>query len=102
MTEDAELQRLRQRLSELEPFAGAENLLARLRHDLNNPIAAIAGLTELLMVRETGLSEDGRRRLKLIQSTCERMGETVRLASFREIEAIPASSSSGPAGACRP
>ena len=102
MTEDLELQQLRRRVSELEPLAGAtQTLLARLRHDLNNPITAIAGLAELLIIRETGLTEDGRRRLRLIQETCEKMGERVRSASLTEETEAPPLRAAASGGACR-
>jgi signal transduction histidine kinase len=51
---------------------------ARLRHDLNNPLTAISGAAELLLMKETGLTDEGRKRLQSILDACARMAARLR------------------------
>ena len=56
-----------------DPKEAPEESLGRLRHDLNNPLTAISGSAELLLMKEKGLSEEGKRRLRAILDACARM-----------------------------
>lgn len=54
--------------------AGVEDL-SLLRHDLNNSLTAIFGLVDLILMKETTISPEGRRRLEMIAGSCSRMLE---------------------------
>lgn len=73
-------------LARTERVNALEGMAARVAHDLKNPLAAIAGLTELLERQAT----DPRtaERLHVVNQECERMGVTLRdyLAMSRAIE----------------
>ncbi len=56
----------------------AEESIGRLRHDLNNPLTAISGSAELLLMKEKGLSDEGKRRLRGILDACAKMTERLR------------------------
>ncbi len=65
-----------------------EGMAARVAHDLKNPLAAIAGLTELL---ERGATDPRtKERLHVVNEECARMGVTLRdyLAMSRPIEEL--------------
>ena len=100
MSDEAEIARLRKRLEDLEPLADAERVVARLRHDLNNPLTAIAGLAELLLMKEKTLTAEGQKRLQMIIDNCARMGKQLKEAALRKSEPVEAGARSR--GACEP
>jgi signal transduction histidine kinase len=63
-----EIERLRERLEN----AGRDT--ARLRHDVSNPLTAIAGLAELLLMKEKQLSPEAQHRLRSILENCTKIG----------------------------
>ena len=74
-----------------EPTLEPEAVLSRLRHDLNNPLTAISGLAELLLMKEEALSEVGRKRLQMIIDNCARMSQRLKQATLQ----VSGSASSG-------
>ena len=54
----------------------AASLVARVRHEINNPLAALLGQAQLLL-REEDLSEKSRRRASTIESQAKRIEEIV-------------------------
>ena len=54
----------------------AASLVARVRHEINNPLAALLGQAQLLL-REQDLSEKSRRRASTIESQAKRIEEIV-------------------------
>jgi len=57
-------------------LADAAKLVARVRHEINNPLAALLGQAQLLL-REPDLSEKSRRRATTIESQAKRIEEIV-------------------------
>lgn len=57
-------------------LADAATLVARVRHEINNPLAALLGQAQLLL-REPDLSEKARRRATTIESQAKRIEEIV-------------------------
>ena len=51
-------------------------LIARLRHEINNPLTGLIGQSQLLL-RDAGLSEDARRRIQTIEQLAKRIRDTV-------------------------
>ena len=82
-----ELARLRDQVADYEKkLSAAAELVARVRHEINNPLAALLGQTQLLLREE--LSEKARRRAETIETQAKRIQETVgRLAA---VQAPPA------------
>lgn len=71
-----ELARLRAQVQEYETkLAEAASLIARVRHEINNPLAAVLGQAQLLLREE--LSEKSRRRAETIESQAKRIEEIV-------------------------
>ena len=62
-------------------------LVARIRHEINNPLAALLGQAQLLL-REQDLSEKTRRRAETIERQAKRIEEIV--GELREVQ-TPAS-----------
>ena len=78
-----ELARLRALVAEYETkLTDAASLVARVRHEINNPLAALLGQAQLLL-REEDLSEKSRRRASTIESQAKRIEEIV--AELRDL-----------------
>ena len=84
--QDAELERLRVLVHEYEKkLSEAAELVARVRHEINNPLAALLGQAQLLLRED--LSEKSRRRAETIESQAKRIEEIVR--ELRAVQAPP-------------
>jgi len=71
-----ETARLRALVSEYETkMADAASLVARVRHEINNPLAALLGQAQLLLREE--LSDKLRKRAQTIESQAKRIEEIV-------------------------
>ena len=71
-----EIARLRALVSEYESkMVDAASLVARVRHEINNPLAALLGQAQLLLREE--LSDKLRRRAETIESQAKRIEEIV-------------------------
>ena len=71
-----ELARLRALVSEYETkLTDAASLMARVRHEINNPLAALLGQAQLLL--RDDLSDKIRRRAETIESQAKRIEEIV-------------------------
>jgi signal transduction histidine kinase len=83
---NTELDRLRTIAQDYEQklFAAAE-LVARVRHEINNPLAALLGQAQLLLREE--LSEKSRRRAETIESQAKRIEQIV--GELRAVQAPP-------------
>src|SRR5437016_6333760 len=78
---------LRSEIEEYEKkLADAASLVARVRHEINNPLAALLGQAQLLL-REEELSERVRKRAETIESQARRIQDIV--AELREVQ-LPA------------
>ena len=66
----------------------AAELVAHVRHEINNPLAALLGQAQLLLRED--LSEKARRRAETIEAQAKRIQEIV--AELRVIQAPPPSS----------
>jgi signal transduction histidine kinase len=78
-----ELARLHALVSEYETkLADAAALVAHVRHEINNPLAALLGQAQLLLREE--LSERTRRRAETIESQAKRIEEIV--GELRDIQ----------------
>lgn len=84
-----ELARLRALVADYETkLTDAAALVARVRHEINNPLAALLGQAQLLL-REEDLSEKSRRRALTIESQAKRIEEIV--AQLRDLQTpVPA------------
>jgi signal transduction histidine kinase len=65
----------------------AAELVAHVRHEINNPLAALLGQTQLLLRED--LSDKSRRRAETIEAQAKRIQEIV--AELRVIQAPPPS-----------
>ena len=75
---------LRAEVKEYEKkLADAASLVARVRHEINNPLAALLGQAQLLL-REEDLSEKSRRRASTIETQAKRIEEIV--GELRDIQ----------------
>ena len=68
-------------------LTGAAELVARVRHEINNPLAALLGQAQLLLRED--LSEKARRRAETIEAQAKRIQEIV--AELRVIQSPPLS-----------
>jgi signal transduction histidine kinase len=85
-----ELARLRAIVSECEQkMTDAAALVARVRHEINNPLAALLGQAQLLL-RQEELSEKSRRRAETIEEQAKRIEEIV--GQLREVQTPPSTS----------
>jgi signal transduction histidine kinase len=83
---DTELDRLRVVVHDYEKkLSEAAELVARVRHEINNPLAALLGQAQLLLREE--LSEKSRRRAETIESQAKRIQEIV--GELRAVQAPP-------------
>ncbi|HEX5701691.1 MAG TPA: histidine kinase dimerization/phospho-acceptor domain-containing protein [Pyrinomonadaceae bacterium] len=74
---DTELDRLRVTVQDYENrLSEAATLVAHVRHEINNPLAALLGQAQLLL-REEDLSEKSRRRAETIESQAKRIEQIV-------------------------
>ena len=72
-----ELAHLRALVADYEKkLADAASLVARVRHEINNPLAALLGQAQLLL-REQDLSERAHKRASTIESQAKRIEEIV-------------------------
>src|SRR5205807_2996769 len=77
---------LRAEVKEYEKkLADAASLVARIRHEINNPLAALLGQAQLLLRED--LTERSRKRAETIESQAKRIQEIV--GELREIQ-LPA------------
>src|SRR5436305_7685569 len=84
---------LRTEIEEYEnKLADAAELVARVRHEINNPLAALLGQAQLLLREE--LSEKSRRRAETIESQAKRIQEIV--GELRAVQAPPPASNHDP------
>ena len=82
-----ELARLRAQAEEYQSkLTDAADLIARVRHEINNPLAAVLGQAQLLLREE--LTEKSRRRAETIESQAKRIEEIV--GQLRAVQAPPA------------
>jgi two-component system, NtrC family, sensor kinase len=73
---DNELARLRAIVEDYEKkMSEAAELVAHVRHEINNPLAALLGQAQLLLREE--LSEKSRRRAETIETQAKRIQEIV-------------------------
>jgi len=83
-----EVTRLRVIVNDYEKkMTDAAALVAHVRHEINNPLAALLGQAQLLL-RQEDLSEKSRRRAETIETQAKRIEEIV--GQLREIQ-TPAS-----------
>ena len=78
-----EVARLRALVAEYETkMADAATLVARVRHEINNPLAALLGQAQLLLREE--LSEKARGRVQIIEELSKRIEKIV--ADLRDVQ----------------
>jgi signal transduction histidine kinase len=81
-----ELDRLRTVVQDYEnKLSEAAELVARVRHEINNPLAALLGQAQLLLRED--LSEKSRRRAETIESQAKRIEQIV--GELRAVQAPP-------------
>lgn len=79
-------QRLRSLIAEHEAkITGIADLVAHVRHEINNPLTGVIGQVQLLLREE--LSETARRRVETIEQLAARIRDTV--AQLREVQRPP-------------
>jgi signal transduction histidine kinase len=99
MTEDeprdakeAQLEQLRSAVADCEAkLAEVADLVAHVRHEINNPLTGVLGQAQLLLREE--LSESARRRVETIEQLAQRIRDTV--ARLRDVQRPPLSSDEG-------
>ena len=84
--QNSELERLRAVVQDYERrLSAAAELVARVRHEINNPLAALLGQAQLLLREE--LSDKARRRAETIESQAKRIEEIA--GQLRAVQAPP-------------
>ena len=84
--QNAELERLRVVVQDYEKrLSEAAELVARVRHEINNPLAALLGQAQLLLREE--LSEKARHRAETIETQAKRIEEIA--GQLRAVQAPP-------------
>src|SRR5438270_3661277 len=82
-SEDVEKQRLLSIIAECEArLTEIADLVARVRHEINNPLTGVLGQAQLLLREE--LSPAARRRVETIEQLASRIRDTV--AQLREVQ----------------
>ncbi|WP_460450759.1 PAS domain-containing sensor histidine kinase [Alsobacter sp. SYSU BS001988] len=84
---EAEIERQRKQLSQIEKVSAMGALLAGVAHELNNPLAILLAQSTLLV--ERAQTEDVRARAQRIQAAAERSGRIVRSFLSMAREASP-------------
>ncbi len=80
------LVRAQARLIHAERLAAIGQLGLAVKHEINNPLTAILGNAEWLMEQEAGLSEEGKRALKLVYDMSIRVRDIVaRLQNVEDV-----------------
>jgi|SRR2546421_9015613 len=80
---DAEQERLRSIIEECEArLTEIADLVARVRHEINNPLTGVLGQAQLLLREE--LSPAARKRVETIEQLASRIRDTV--AQLREVQ----------------
>jgi len=80
---DAEQERLRSIIEECEArLTEIADLVARVRHEINNPLTGVLGQAQLLLREE--LSPAARKRVETIEQLASRIRDTV--AELREVQ----------------
>ena len=83
---ETELDRMRTVVQDYEKkLSEAAELVARVRHEINNPLAALLGQAQLLLRED--LSEKSRRRAETIESQAKRIEQIV--GELRAVQAPP-------------
>jgi signal transduction histidine kinase len=78
-----DIARLRALVAEYEAkLTDAASLMARVRHEINNPLAALLGQAQLLLREDLG--EKSRRRAETIESQAKRIEEIV--SELRDVQ----------------
>jgi signal transduction histidine kinase len=78
-----DIARLRALVAEYETkLTDAASLMARVRHEINNPLAALLGQAQLLLREDLG--EKSRRRAETIESQAKRIEEIV--SELRDVQ----------------
>ncbi len=72
-----ELQRLNEQLVRTEKLAAMGTLAAGVAHEVNNPLAAISSLVQMMRAAD-GHSDETRERLNLISAQIERIGQVTK------------------------
>lgn len=84
--DSTEMERLRAVVLDYEKkMADASDLVARVRHEINNPLAALLGQAQLLLREE--LNDKLRRRAEIIERQAKRIEEIV--GQLREVQTLP-------------
>ena len=92
--DEVEVDRLRTAVQDYEKrLCEAAELVARVRHEINNPLAALLGQAQLLLRED--LAEKSRRRAETIESQAKRIEQIV--GELRAVQAPPTSANQGQA-----